>query len=118
MRYRDWEELMWLGGAVVCFFVDYHVVRNLGAGFQSSGWSGLAHSIVDLGPKAISLANGFIAEMIASVIVIGFMPGGRVGFVIGTTISLAVNGLEVWLGIDWIKDRLARQKRPRKRSTV
>lgn len=104
-RYSDrFETILAIGSFGGCLFVDYVTLMQIIAGYESARWAGAINSIIDLGPQAIGLFNVFLADLMASFIVIGYVPGGKVGFLIGLVFSLALNVFFLWLTLDWLKE--------------
>ncbi len=105
IRYGDWfEAILPIGAAGGCLLADYFAFKQIVPGFASDGWAGAMKAIINLGPKAIGFFNEFLADIMANIIFVGFIPGGKIGFVIGTTVSLALNVLVLWLAADWLKE--------------
>ena len=105
IRYGDWDDaILPFGCACGCLLADYFALRQIIPGFISDRWIGVLKAIIDIGPKAIGLVNEFLAELMADIIFIGFVPGGKVGFIIGTAFSLGINLYLFWLAADWLKE--------------
>ena len=96
-RYKDWSEALFpVGGTACCLLLDFLVLRDVVPAHATNGWAGVAYALLSQGPKGIALVNEFASGLMASVIMIGYIPGGRAGFLIGLSLSLLLNIFIFW----------------------
>jgi len=105
IRYGDWfEAILPFGSMGGCLLADYIALKQIVPKAASDGLAGAMKAIINLGTQAISLFNKFLADLMANIIFIGFIPGGKSGLIIGVTLSVALNVIYFWLFSDWIKE--------------
>ena len=90
-----------------CILMDYVVLSAFVKSYRASG--SFLVAALEAAPHLFELINEFLADLMAEVIFVGFIPGGRAGIIIGGLASFALNVLEVILLVSWI--RKGRQSR-------
>jgi len=107
---REWFETSVTVVAMgACIWVDLFALKRVIRGYNAEGLAGIVLAIVNLGPKAIGLFNEFLVDLMADIFVIGYLPGGRIGFVIGTSLSILLNAVIIYFISGWFKDKARRK---------
>jgi len=104
IRDRDWlKAILAFGGTAGCLLAYHFAFKKIILGFASYGWAGAIKATITIGPEAIGLFNKFLAALMATIIGVGFIPGGKIGFFIGAILSICLNVINFWLAADWLK---------------
>ncbi len=86
-------------------------LMGLTKAYQKFGEEGLYYQLLYLGPDFFDQAGEFISEMMSEVIGFGFWPGGLIGVILSTIVSVALNCAELYFVINTLQDRIAERSK-------
>jgi hypothetical protein len=75
--------------------IDFFVIRKLIGAYAADDSAGLASQLFNIGPELFDEAGEFLSEGMAEILGFGFWPGGSVGVVLTTIVSLIANIFEI-----------------------